>query len=50
LQVKLHVHNSDYKVHNQTSDYSFNPSTAMIPWCQIVLYEQAPIAWGTPPP
>jgi len=33
----------------QTLDYSYNPSTSMTPWCQIVLYEQAPAAWGNPP-
>jgi hypothetical protein len=49
LQVKLHVHNSMYQVHNQTSDYSYNPSATLTPWCHIVLYELAPIAWGTPP-
>ena len=49
LQVKLHVHNAMYKVHDQTMDYSYNPSTTLTPWCHIVLYELAPIAWGTAP-
>jgi hypothetical protein len=50
LTVKVHTHNDMYQTHDQTMDYSFNPSTTLVPWCKIVLYEQAPVAWGTLPP
>jgi hypothetical protein len=50
LTIKVHAHNSDYKIHDETNDYSYSPSTTLIPWCKIVLYEQTAIAWGTPPP
>jgi hypothetical protein len=49
LKVKVHTHNTDYKLHDQTMDYSYNSSTSMTPWCHIVLYELAPAAWGNPP-
>lgn len=49
LTVKVHTHNADYKLHDQTMDYSYNPSTSMTPWCHIVLYELGPAAWGNPP-
>ena len=50
LKVKVHTHNADYKTHDQTMDYSYNPSTGMTPWCHIVLYEHAPATWGNDPP
>jgi hypothetical protein len=50
LTVKVHTHNSDYKIHDETQDYSYSPSTTLIPWCKIVLFEQTAMAWGTPPP
>jgi hypothetical protein len=49
LKVKVHTHNTDYKLHDQTMDYSYNSSTSMTPWCHIVLYELGPAAWGNPP-
>jgi hypothetical protein len=50
LTIKVHAHNSNYTIHDETNDYSYSPSTTLIPWCKIVLYEQTAIAWGTPPP
>lgn len=50
LTVKVHTHNTDYKIHDETLDYSYSPSTTLIPWCKIVLFEQTAMAWGTPPP
>jgi hypothetical protein len=49
LKVKVHTHNADYKTHDQTMDYSYNPSQTMTPWCHVVLYELAPATWGNPP-
>ncbi len=50
LTLKIHTHNSMFQAPNQASAYSYNSSTAFVPWCKIVLYEIGPIAWGTLPP
>ncbi len=47
--LKVHTHNSMYKTHDQTQDYSYNASTALVPWCKVVLYDRGPLAWGTAP-
>lgn len=50
LLLQLHIHNADYMMHDQSMDYSFEPATALMPWCHIVVNEQTALAWGTPPP
>ena len=50
LVLKVHTHNGMYQTHDQTQDYSYNPSTALVPWCKVVLYDRGPLAWGTAPP
>ncbi len=50
LTLKIHTHNSMFQAPNQASAYSYNASPGFVPWCQIVLYEIGPVAWGTLPP
>ena len=51
FQFDAHLHSTPEPTnHAQGSDYSFTPATAVMPWCNITVFQATALAWGTPPP
>ena len=50
VTFQVHMHSDPSGQHSQSGDYSYSPSTSLIPWCNVALFQQSALAWGTPPP
>jgi hypothetical protein len=51
LMFQVHMHSDPNPgSHDQTMDYSYSPSTTLMPWCHVTVYQQTALAWGTPAP
>jgi hypothetical protein len=49
LMFQVHMHSDpDPGSHDQSTDYSYSPSTTLTPWCHVTVYQQTALAWGTP--
>ena len=48
VSFQVHMHSDPSGQHDQTTDYSYSPSTTLMPWCHVTLYQQNVLAWGTP--
>jgi hypothetical protein len=51
LMFQVHMHSDPNPgSHDQSTDYSYSPSTTLMPSCHVIAYQQTALAWGTPPP
>ena len=49
LMFQVHMHSDPNPgMHDQSTDYSYSPSTTLMPWCHVTVYQQTALAWGTP--
>jgi hypothetical protein len=49
LMFQVHMHSDPNPgMHDQSTDYSYSPSTTLTPWCHVTVYQQTALAWGTP--
>jgi hypothetical protein len=49
LMFQVHMHSDPNPgSHDQSTDYSYSPSTTLMPWCHVTVYQQTALAWGTP--
>lgn len=49
LNLQTRIAKSDWSLYDESDDYSYNPSTSMVPWTKVTATLNGIPAWGTAP-